>query len=234
MKKIKKSAIIIDLIIFVLFSCVTLIPPIEKNVVFWVSYLFGTGAILVQIFVIHTAFYKYENLTSKFYGFPIAKIGFSYMCLQLILSFVFMIVSSLIGIAVWIPCMIYVVIAGVYAIAFITDDEVRTEIVNQDKNFETSTQCMQSLRSIVYPLANQIDDEECSMTLKKLAEEFRYSDPVSNDAIKEIENDLTIMVNELQGVVTEGDKDVVKELSKRITITLTERNRLCKINKNMR
>ena len=71
-------------ILFVVFTVVVFAVPFVKNAVFWVSYLFVMLAIGVQGYAIHTAFSKEEPVTSKLYGFPVARIGFIYLVAQTI------------------------------------------------------------------------------------------------------------------------------------------------------
>ena len=75
------------------------------------------------------------------------------------------------------------------------------------------------------------DDKEKLKRMQKLAEDFRYSDPVSNEALKSVENDLEILVSELQNAVSSGDNTQITALCGKISTVLTERNRLCKLNK---
>jgi hypothetical protein len=67
--------------------------------------------------------------------------------------------------------------------------------------------------------------------LHDLADEFRYSDPVSSEALKDIESELENQVGELQNVVIAEDIEKIITLANKINITLTERNRLCKLGK---
>ena len=67
--------------------------------------------------------------------------------------------------------------------------------------------------------------------LRELSEKFRFSDPVSSDALAEIENDLTATVDELQAAVMENDIDSAKVLCAKVTATLEQRNTMCKLNK---
>lgn len=90
---------------------------------------------------------------------------------------------------------------------------------------------MLTLRSLVYPLAEQCDDGNVKEVLQALADEFKYSDPVSSDALKEIEAELEKQVSELQTAVSEVRNSEIVTLCKRVNNTLVERNRLCKINK---
>ena len=77
-------------------------------------------------------------------------------------------------------------------------------------------------------LQKAIDD---GSALKKLAEELRYSDPVSSAALTEIERDLSAAVEELQAAVIDADTSAVKHLCRKASALLAERSRLCKLNK---
>ena len=119
----------------------------------------------------------------------------------------------------------------VVVIGFIAAEATRDTIEKMDNKLKNNTECMQNLRSIVYPLSGQAKDAKCKEELDKLAEEFKYSDPVSSEAIKNIENELSEMVDELQKAVVDNDSESIIGLCDKIKISLTERNRLCKLNK---
>lgn len=229
MTKNEKRVCIVLAIILAIFVVVSLAVPFVKGGVFLLSLAFGIIAIAVQLYVLKSAFGKDESRRSKFYGFPIARIGFVYMVAQLVLSLIFMGIGFICP--AWIPVVIYVVLLGGASIGFITADSTRDEIERQDVALKADTECIQSLRSIVYPLSGQVADKDCSELLHNLAEEFKYSDPVSSDAIKDIEQELSALVGELQKAVVDADVEVIKALCQRIKTTLTERNRLCKLSK---
>lgn len=229
MTKNEKRVCIILTIILAVFVIVSLALPFIKGGVFWLSFIFGIIAISVQLYVLKSAFGKNESPRSKFYGFPIAKIGFVYMMAQVLLSLIFMAIGLICPL--WIPVIVYVILLGITSIGFIATDVTRDEIERQDVVLKADTECMQSLRSIVYPLSGQVTDKDCSEFLQNLADEFKYSDPVSSEAIKDIEQELTVLVGELQKAVVDADVDAIKALCQKIRITLTERNRLCKLNK---
>lgn len=230
MSKNEKRVCIVLAVLLALFAVISFAVPFVKGGVFWLSFAFGIISITLQLYVIKVAFGKEESPKSKFYGFPVAKIGFGYMVAQLILSIIFMAIGFICPL--WIPVIIYAVLLGAAGIGFIAADATREEIERQDVVLKADTECMQSLRSIVYPLSGQVADKNCSELLHNLAEEFKYSDPVSSDAIKDIEQELSALVGELQKAVVDADVEVIKALCQRIKSTLTERNRLCKLNKN--
>ena len=86
---------------------------------------------------------------------------------------------------------------------------------------------MRTLQSKISQIASQTDDT----AIKTLAEEFRYSDPVSNDAIADAEADLAAAVDQLQAAFVDGDNEAMAQLCCKATALLAERNRLCKLNK---
>lgn len=233
MKKNEVRSGIVLIIIAVIFTLVALILPFSKNAVFWTSWLIGILSAGVCAFALKTAFRggadKGEGAKSKFYGFPIAKVGLLYMAVQLVLSLIFMAMSSVLP--PFIPAVVSLILLGVAAIGLIGADAVRDEVERQDIKLTTDTKCMQNLRSIVYPLAAQCADNEASSALQKLADDFRYSDPVSSDSTADIEKDLTAQMGDLQAAVIDGNAGEIKELCRKIGITLTERNRLCKLGK---
>jgi hypothetical protein len=69
------------------------------------------------------------------------------------------------------------------------------------------------------------------LELQKLSDEFRYSDPVSSEATKELENSLENKMKELQKFISDGDYENVKVLCNKVSIELSERNRVCALNK---
>ncbi len=229
MNKNQSKLLISDIAVFALFSIIAFAAPFKMNAVFWISYAFGVVAIIAQIYILKSAFDGDESATSRFYGFPIARMGIMYLITQVILSIIFMAVAALVP--VWIPVIIYAIIFVLALLGLIAADTVRDEIVRQDVKHVNSTACMDALRSIVYPLASQVEDAESKKLLSDLADSFRYSDPVSSDSIKDIEAELENQVSELQSAVMQEMTDEIKKICKKVNVTLTERNRLCKLGK---
>ena len=95
-------------VVLVVYNVLAFALPFPKKAVFAVSYLFTMIAILAQIYVIRTAFYRGEGVKSKFYGFPIAKLGVIYLAVQLIAGLVFMALGLIVP--VWLPLALYVVL----------------------------------------------------------------------------------------------------------------------------
>lgn len=216
-------------IVFVVFTIVVFAVPFVKNGVFGISYLFVLLAIILQGYAIHKAFSKKEPVTSKLYGFPIARVGFIYLLVQIIASVLFMALGTIVPL--WLALVIDVVAFGAAGIGLITTDAMREEILRQDAVLKKDVSTMRTIQSKTRMLVGQCSDLILAEELSKLAEAVQYSDPVSTEALWEIEFELSQLIDELQKSVVEQEYDAARQLLKKTLDTLTERNRLCKLNK---
>lgn len=216
-------------IIFVVFSVIAFAAPFSMTALFWIAYIFGVIAIAYQIYVFKISFAKGEDVKSKFYGFPIAKIGVVYLVVQLALSLVQMCLAAFIP--VWIVIIINIIPVAVAAIGCIAADGMRDEIVRQDVQLKKNVSNMRALQSLSATLMGMCSDESLKSELQKLADEFKFSDPVSSDATKEIEKDLDVQMKELQKALIDGDFESAKIFCGKLLGGLSERNRVCALNK---
>lgn len=216
-------------IVLLVYNVVVFAVPFVKSGVFFLSWIFTLAAIGAQAYVVRSAFYKGQGVKSKFYGFPIAKIGAAYLAVQVVSGLLFMVLGK--HVALWIPLVVYVVLLGAAAVGFISADAMRDEIERQDVKLKENVSCIRSLQSKTASMIQLAQDGQVRAELEKLSENLRFSDPVSSDALSDIEADLTACVDELQSAVSDGDCDAALTLLYKATALLAERNRLCKLNK---
>ena len=231
MSKNKIRVITFAAIALVVFNVIAFVIPIPKSAVFWVAYIFGMLAIAAQLLFMNVAFSGKEDIRSKFYGFPIARIGVIYGACQLLLSFAAMALGAFIP--VWVPVVVFVIIAAAAGVGLISTDMVREEIEKQDEKLVKDVSRMRSLQSKMNVLISQTDaGGELKTALDKLADEIKYSDPVSSSATEQIEDELNFNIEELQKAIVDGDNTSALTICKKTSGILAERNRLCKLNKN--
>ena len=225
MKKDTIRGIIALTVVLALYILIAFLIPFIHTATFWVSFMFTLIAFCVVAASIYIAFVKNPDAKSRFYGFPIAKLGVIYGVVQLIAGFIFMALG--VWIPVWVAVLVYAIALGSVAIGLISADAVREEIQRQDVKLKKDVSFMRNLQSKVCQMATQCDAPE----LKRFAEDIRYSDPVSSDALGDIEQELAAAVEELQAAVVDGDSESVAQLCRKASAVLAERNRLCKLNK---
>ena len=228
MSKNATRGILTLVILLAVFSVIAFVIPFPKNTVFWIAYVCGVFAVLFQLYIFKSSFGK-EDARSRFYGFPIARLGIYYLVIQLVVSIVEIALSKFLP--TWVVILVNVVIFAAALIGCITTETMRDEIVRQDGKLKESVFNIRELQSISATLVDQCEDEELKKSLKKLADEFRYSDPLSSEKTMALEKEMQTRIGELQQAVTDDDTKSAKQLCDRLAGSLRERNRICAVNK---
>lgn len=221
----KRSAVCLG-VLLALYLLLAFLIPFVKTAVFWFSFAFTLIAFGVAGYALYTAFLKKPDARSRFYGFPIARIGVLYGGVQLAVGLLFMALGK--WIPAWLAVLVYAALLGAAAIGLVSADAVVETIHTQDRKLKKDVAFMRALQS----KANQMAAQCTLPEVRQFCENIRYSDPVSSEALAEIERDLSAAVDDLQAAIVDGDKGVISQLARKADTLLSERNRVCKLNKN--
>ena len=224
-KNFTRSAICLG-VLLLLYILLAFLIPFPKTAVFWLSFGFTLVAFAVTGWALYTAFLKNPGATSRFYGFPIARIGVIYGGGQLVCGLLFMALGK--WIPTWLAVLVYAAMLGAAVIGLMGAETVADTIHSQDQKLKQDVRFMRELQSKVNQMAAQ-----CSLPeVKQFCENIRYSDPVSSEALAEIDLDLSAAVDNLQSAIVDGDNIAIRQLAQKADNILSERNRLCKLNKS--
>ena len=216
-------------IILVVYLVLAFAIPFVKTGAFWLSLLFTVIAILTQLHALSYAFDKGVPPKSRFYGYPIARVGIIYLIVQLAAGFTLMTLAAIAP--GWLALIVFAIILVAAALGLITMGGVRDEIIRQDTVLKKDTSLMRGLQAKSNVLVNLTSAPELKGELQKLAEKLRFSDPVSNEALAGIEAELSACMDELRTAVAGGEIAAALSLCKRAGELLEERNQMCKAGK---
>ena len=216
-------------IVLVLFCVLAFAIPFVHGAVFWLAFIFTIIAILAQLYIAKKAFANGEGARSKFYGFPIARVGFIYLVVQVVVGLACMALGFIVP--AWLAAVLFVLILAAAAIGFIAVDAIRDEVERQDEVLKKNVTNMRALQSKAAAIAAQCEDASLKGTLTALSDKLRFSDPVSSTATEDAETGLAALMEELQAAVLDSDSEAAVALAKRLEAALAERNRLCKLGK---
>ena len=212
-------------VLLMLYILLAFLIPFVKTAVFWISFVFTLVAFAVTGWALYTAFLKKPDATSRFYGFPIARIGVIYGGGQLVVGLLFMALGK--WIPAWLVVLVYAAMLGATVIGLVSADAVVETIHTQDGKLKKDVAFMRVLQSKANQMAAQCHLPE----VQQFCENVRYSDPVSSEALAEIEGNLSAAVDDLQAAIVEGNNGRICQLAQKVNNLLCERNRLCKLNK---
>lgn len=222
MKKNSSKGYFILGILFILVSVIAFAVPAAKTAAFWISYTFTVIAFAAQIIIWKAVLGRSESLKSKFLGLPVLHIGIVYFVVQVVALIVFLSIPTL---PIWSAVVACAVIAGVSAVCMIASDVGRSEIERVSAKVREKTFYIKQLQADVELLASAETDTTTKSALMQLAEKIRYSDPMSDGQLADIENRITEKIAELK-----ASADKAKIINE-INSLLDERNRKIKIMK---
>lgn len=228
MTKNASRGIITIVILLAAFSVIAFVIPFPQNTVFWIAYACGVFAIIFQLYIFKESFGK-ADARSRFYGFPIARLGIIYLVIQLAISIIEIALSKFLP--TWVVILVNVLILAIAIIGCIATETMRDEIAAQDVKLKKSVSKMRELQSLTASLVNQTGDADLKKALQNVADEFRYSDPITSDKTSALEEDMHTQIGDLQQALIDGDADGAKLLCTKLLDCLRERNRICSVNK---
>ena len=229
MKKNSTRGMSLIVLVLVVFSVMAFVIPFVHTATFWVGYGFGVLAILYQLYIFKLSFSAGSDAKSRFYGFPIARIGVYYLAVQLIASVIEMALAKMLP--VWVPVVVNLLLLAVALIGCITVDTMRDEIIRQDEALKKDVSNMREMQSLSASLVTQCSETGLKRTLEKNADEFRFSDPVSSESTLELEEDMRSQLGNIQQAIVDGDFNGARKLCRELSGSLAERNRICSISK---
>ena len=220
MKKNSSKGYLILGILFILVSVIAFAVPTAKTAAFWISYAFTVVAFAAQIIIWKAALGRSDSLKSKFLGFPVVHIGIVYLVVQVVALIVFLSIPTL---PIWSAVVACAVIAGISAACMIASDVGRSEIERVSAKVREKAFYIKQLQADVELLAGAETDTTTKSALMQLAEKIRYSDPMSDGQLADIEDRITEKIAELKS--STNKVEIINELDS----LLDERNRKIKI-----
>lgn len=231
MKKQSGKMIAIVAIIVVMFSIIAFLVPFPKGVVFWIAYIAELIAFALLIPFFKIAFDQANTLKSRVLGFPIVRVGYLYLAVQTAVSLALFILGWIPDFPVWLALLICVLILCVALICGMSTEIAREEIALMERQCTVNTAFIRNLRVRSSNLVNKTDDPKLKQELERLAEAFRYSDPVSSEPLSELECNITLSFEKLENAIAQCDKESAQTLCACILKTLYDRNVMCKLSK---
>lgn len=226
-KKVSRMSVALYAILFILFNIVVFVVFDAKTPVFWISYGFMTLAFVVQIVSMVLALRTYDT-ESVFMGIPLASLSFYYFFAAMFTGVVFMVFQVA---SVKLAVIIQILILGIYVIVAILATMSREVVQDVNDNVKEKAEAVKILNVNVDVLIPQVSDPALKKALKRVSETIKYSDPMSNTAVQDIEQQIMGTMNELR-IYIENDKNAEAiKICKDIEVLFLQRNNLLKATK---
>jgi len=209
------------LILFVLYTIIVMLLFTDKGYVFWVSYIFTVIAFIIQYILIYYLIIKNEG--SSFNNFPLLIIGNSYLIIQIIVSIILMFDKISLEYAI----VIQSIILGIFIIIEILLSQGKGHIESVEEDTKNRTLFLTEMKKEVEILSNKVDDD-LKDNFNDLFEVVSFANPMSDEKISSIENEIIATLETLKNEVNQNNKENILKLINKLEDMFSERDVLLK------
>lgn len=226
----KKTGIMLGIIYVIVFAVLNMLIFFifdEKNNVFWTSYIFICIAFVVQIVSMLLAFQALE-VEAVFFGIPLASLSLFYFFAAVFAGAVFMFFQQA---PFKLAVALQVIILAVYVIVAVITLLSRDAVQDVNDNIKVNVTAIKTMQADVEVLMSLVNDAALKNSIRKLSETIRYSDPMSNDAVVDIEDQIVQEISELRILCENGENAEAVQSCRQIELLFLQRNKLLKASK---
>lgn len=199
----------------------------SRNDVFWLSYGFMTLAFVVQIVSMFMSF-KSADVETAFFGIPLASFSVFYLCAELVIGALFMIFQMA---SFTLALVIQVIVLAGFLIIAIISLLARDTVQQISDNVKEHVSNLKSVLVDIEMLMDGCTDPELKADLRKLSETVKYSDPISNEAVADVEQRIMRKISELRINIDDNQIADAKQSCADLERLYVERNKKLAISK---
>ena len=190
----------------------------------WASMMLAFSFIIGAMFVLGT---KSFSLRDWLFGYPFVRHCTIYIACTFFTSLIFMIFNRVVP---WQWALaVHIVILAIYLVFFISCMIAKETIQKVDLKISDKTRFIRLLRADVEMLVEKCDDPSLKKLFMEFSDAVRYSDPMSAEALFELEKEIAFTVTQCDETLSKKDYITSKELCKKALLLLSERNKKTKV-----
>ena len=184
-----------------------------------ISYFFVLLAFIGQL-VCTKIFLSQDSLRKTMYHYPLFYISLVGLAMTVVFAIAFCLtnIPPVISLIIFLATLFYTVFRCLSA-------KTTANLVSaKEENLEIKTQYMKILRGDTESLVNKVSDSIIKKLVQIIADEVRFSDPVSIPELIDIESAMITKFGELKDASLNGDYDKVKIVSDELSSLIKDRN----------
>lgn len=212
--------IIYSISIFVLFGVS------NHTVTFWSAYIF----VILTLVAVCTMTFLSNNQTiimrDWLFQWPLIKHSILFGSIEFVLSIVLMVFEE--SIPITIAFVVQLAFLGIYIVFGISCLWAKETIEDVHKNMKDNTKFMRNLKVEVDMLVHMMEDKETKYYFQKLAEQIRFSDPVSSPELSDLEETIFLCVKEAKIMIQDERLDDALSMCDKASKLLCKRDEACK------
>lgn len=215
---------VIGVISFVVYNLLvfTIGGFVGHTAVFWLSYAFvilGFGVVAASFWLLGESGMEMKDWL---FGLPVVRHCVHYCVAEILVSVLLMIFERAADIRFAVA--VQIILLAIYLVFAIACYISKMAVSEVHEKVAAKTQYLQLLRADAELNVVKCMDPETKAACQKLAEEIRYSDPVSHASLQELEQKLQETVRAIGGALEQSNNALAQHLCQQASLQLAERN----------
>jgi hypothetical protein len=222
------APLIITAVLLITFNVVFFVVPLnwtQNNSVFWIVYAF-TMFFGIALLPVSFCLLGSNNIDKNVFGLPVVFLWFWVFISQVLCDVIVFSVGQFFALPIWVA----IVLEALLFSWFIVSSAIKIfykHYINKGYQDSDNSSFLISLRRQIDSIdISSIGDASLKKEITRLKEDVHFSDPVSTDYTKEIENEILDYSNSLSLDVSNGKVDEARKKISKIEQLLLERKSL--------
>ena len=224
-------------IMFVLFNLVVIVLP-KETMIAGVTYTKLGGLSWITLIVFELCFVGHlactwfalrrNKLSGTFYRLPLIRLSYACVIVTLVLGCLAMAIP---GLPSWIPLIVALLVTAIYVFSILKAAAAAEIVESIDKKVQAKTTFIKTLTVDAQTLLARAKSEPVKNACKKVFEAVRYSDPMSANALTDVESRIRTEFDALTDAVIADNVDDATASADELLTLIKERNSRCKMEK---
>ena len=237
MKKAFRFYLIAWAILFVIFNVVVIVLPKETTIA-GVTYTKLGGLSWITLILFELCFVghlvctwfacKQNKLTGTFYRLPLIRLSYACIIVTTVIGCVMMTVPNLPS---WIPLIVALLVMAIYVFSILKAAAAAEIVEGIDEKVKAKTAFIKTLTVDAQTLLSRAKSEPVKNACKKVFEAVRYSDPMSADALSDVESRIRTEFDCFTDAVISDDAEAATASAEELLTLIQERSSRCKMEK---
>ena len=229
MKKIFKYYMIAWALLFIAFNAISYLvpgwPTLEKtSLSFWIGFALINIAFIGHLICACMAF-KGKTTKNAFYNISLWKVSCAGLIINFVIGLICMIVSPL---PYWVGTIVCFIVLVLHILAVIKAKLAVELVTAVDEKTGQTTAFIYDMRSESESLLTSAKTDDVKALCKKVRDAFKFSDPMSNDALASVEEQIAVQFRTFGEAVRADDAELTQATIKELLALISERNNKCK------
>lgn len=215
-----------------LFNAVTFLVPrtiggVDRFVVpmFWIAYGICMAALFGQL-ILGFAALRDDKKEKLFLRLPLLRVGYLTVTLSVLSAWPFLLIPKA---PAWLGAVFCFLFAFFFMLAVLRASAAIENVEAIGEAVAVKSAFVRSLTANAQALSGYAKDEQAKTAVRRVYEALRYTDPMSEAALNDIEEEIFDAYNRFEEAVRTGDSAAIALLSDKVILLVNERAAKCKL-----